>query len=217
MRELLARGAAWLRKLPVAIAAGLVVLLVLGSGIAIIFQSEAGYLQQKSEATRVQAEILAASVVAALDFGDAAAAQEAADAMRVNGQIRGVAIFDRQGRRIAGYRRDHLALAPTLAESRARGRTSPAVIADVPVISAGERIGTVRLSTDPQPVATRVGRYIIIALLVIMAALVVAVLGLAQVALRRANQELEARAGALAEANAELTHQIGERAKAEDQ
>jgi signal transduction histidine kinase len=51
----------------------------------------------------------------------------------------------------------------------------------------------------------------------VLASLVVAVLGFAQNALRRANVALEERADALAAANAELKVQVQERAKAEDQ
>ena len=215
MRPFLSAIAARLRNLPTAVTAGLVVLVVLAAGTAIILQSESNYREQKSEEAQVQAEILAASIVAAIDFGDPAAAQEAAEAMRVNRQLRGVAIYDRTGARIAGYRRDGLPQKATLAESRAT--TSPGIVAEAPVIGSGKRIGTVRLATDRQTLDTRFGRYAVIALLVLMAALVVAVLGVAQSMLRRANRELEIRARALGEANAELTHQIGERAKAEEQ
>ena len=92
-----------------------------------------------------------------------------------------------------------------------------AVTSAVPVTSRGERIGTVYLAADPEPLSRRLARYIVIGLLMLMAALVVVVLGIAQAALRRANRELEERADALADANAELKVQIGERAKAEDQ
>ncbi len=215
MRGLLARSAAWLRKLPAGLAAGLVALVVLAAGTAIIVQSESTYRQQKSEEAQVQADILAASIVAAVDFGDQTVSQEAADAMRVNRQLRGVGIYDRNGNRLAGYRRDGLQLKPTLAESRATA--SSGIVAEAPVISRGKRIGTVRLAIDRPPLDTRFGRYAVIALLVMMAALVIAVLGIAQTMLTRANRELEERAAALGEANAELTHQIAERAKAEDQ
>ncbi|HYN46572.1 MAG TPA: response regulator [Allosphingosinicella sp.] len=60
-------------------------------------------------------------------------------------------------------------------------------------------------------------RYLVIGLLILMAILVVAVLGLAQNALRRVNRQLAERAEALIRANAELKVQVGERNKAEDQ
>ena len=55
------------RNFPVALTAGFVALLLI-AGFAVIVQSEAVYHGQKVQETRVQADILAASVVAALDF-----------------------------------------------------------------------------------------------------------------------------------------------------
>ena len=66
MRRAIDRGAAWLRNLPAIVAAGLVALLVVAAGTTIILQSEVAYQQQKAEEARVQAEIMAASIVAAL-------------------------------------------------------------------------------------------------------------------------------------------------------
>ena len=119
---------------------------------------------------------------------------------------------------IAGYGRDGGAPLPA-AIARSAGRAGNAV----PRVGAGdrargERIGTVYLEVDREPLSRRLTRYVVIGLLMLMAALVVAALGLAQSALRRANRELEERADALAQANADARRvQIEERAKAEDQ
>lgn len=198
---------------PAAILATVALLLLAGLGV--IIQSEAAYQDLEAQETRVQAEILAASVAAALDFGDAPAAQEAVDAVRVNRQIRMVGIYDRAGRRIAGYGRD--GANPPDALEGPRPVPAGLVQSNVPVLSGGERIGAVYLATDPEPLSRRLARYVVVVLLVVMAVLVVAVLGFTQNALRRINRELEERADALVEANAELRVQIGEREKAEDQ
>jgi len=192
----------------------MVILLVLG-GIGIIFQNEAAYRDLQAQEIRVQAEILSASVTAALDFGDAQAAQEAVDAIRVNRQVRTVGIYDANGALVAGYGRDGSEPVRRFAEPLPQAGN--AVTSAVPVQSRGERIGTVFLAADPEPLAGRLARYIIIGLLVLMAAMVVVVLGLAQGALRKVNRQLAERADALARANAELKVQIGERTKAEDQ
>ncbi len=192
-----------------------VVVLLLLAGIGVILQSEAAYRDLQQQETRVQAEILAASVTAPLDFEDRAAASEAVEAIRVNRQVRSVGVYNDHGNLVAGYSRDGPSPAPTFA-----GRLPApenAVSSEVPVMSRGERIGTVVLATDPEPLARRLTRYIVIGLLIVMAALVVSVLGLAQGALRRANRQLEERADALAEANAELKVQVSERGKAEEQ
>ena len=197
---------------PVAIVA--IVGLLLLTGIAVIFQNEAAYRDLQQQEARVQAEILAASVTAALDFGDAQAAQEAVEAIRVNRQVRTIGIYDSSGRLVAGYGRDGAEPPP---ERGGPIATGSAVTSTVPVTSGTERIGAVYLAVDPEPMSRRITRYLLIGLLVVMAALVVAVLGLAQNALRKVNRQLEERADALVAANAELKVQIAERAKAEDE
>ncbi len=192
-----------------------VVVLLLLAGIGVIIQSEAAYRDLQQQETRVQAEILAASVTAALDFEDAVATREAVSAIRVNRQVRSVGIYNEQGNLVAGYGRD----GPSPPSTFAARLPAPesAVSSEVPVMSRGERIGTVVLTTDPEPLSRRLTRYLVIGLLIIMAALVVSVLGVAQSALRRANRQLEERADALADANAELKVQVSERGKAEEQ
>ena len=192
-----------------------VVALMVLAGIGIIVQNEAASRELQAQQTRVQAEILAASVAAALDFGDATAAQEAVNAVRVNRRVRTVGIYDRDGRLIAGYGRDGAEPARTLRPEL--GPVGNAVTSIVPVESGSERIGCAFLAVDPEPLSGRLARYFVVILLVVLAVLVVGVLGTAQNALRRANRELEARAAELVQANAELKVQVGERAKAEDQ
>ena len=201
------------RNAPVAIVATVALLLL--AGIGIILQNEAAYRDLQAQETRVQAEILSASVTAALDFDDAQTAQEAVDAIRVNRQVRTVGVYDAAGALIAGYGRD--GAGPLRRYAEPFPAAGYAVTSAVPVTSRGERIGTVFLAADPEPLARRAARYIVIGLLVVMAALVVIVLGISQNALRRVNRELEERAAALVRANAELKVQVGERTKAEDQ
>ena len=191
------------------------VALLLLAGVGIILQNEAAYRDLQEQETRVQADILAASVAAALDFGDRQAAQEAVDTIRVNRQIRAIGVYRDNGALIAGYGRDGAAPPPRYADPPPAAGN--AITAIAPVISRGERIGTVYLAADPEPLSRRLTRYLVIGLLVVMAALVVIVLGIAQNALRRVNLELAERAGALVRANAELKVQVGERTKAEDQ
>ncbi len=213
MRSPLARLAERWRSLPVPVIAA--VLLLLFAGVGVILQNEAAYREQKVHEAEVQAEILAASVTAALDFGDSGAAQESVDALRVNPQVRTVGVYNADRRLVAGFERGGEILPPV--QSGPLEAPGNAVSAFVPVISGGKRIGVVYLSADPEPFSSRLARYLLIGLLVVMAVLVVAVLGIAHTALRRANRELEARADALVGANAELKVQIGERTKAEDQ
>jgi signal transduction histidine kinase len=198
---------------PIAIIATVALLLI--AGILIILQNEAAYRDLQVQETRIQADILAASVAAPLDFGDREAAQEAVDVIRVNRHIRLIGVYDNAGALLAGYGREGAAPPPRWTDSLPPAGES--VTSVVPVASRGERIGTVYLAADPEPLSGRLSRYLVITLLVVMAALVVTVLGIAQNALRRVNRQLGERARALARANAELKVQISERAKAEDQ
>jgi len=194
--------------------AGLFALLLLAAGLGVIFQNEASYRSQKQNETYVQAEILAASVTAALDFGDVPTAKEAVEALGVNRQIRAAGAYTSDGRLFAGYERQKGLLPSRLSEAR---RADNSVAAQAPVMRAGERIGTVYLESVREPISRRIARYSVIGLLVVMAALIVLVLGVAHTALRRANRELESRASALSGAYARLQVEVDERAKAEEQ
>ncbi|HEX8225859.1 MAG TPA: ATP-binding protein [Allosphingosinicella sp.] len=211
MRPIAGLAARWPN---VPVAAGIMALLLLAIGLAVIFQNEANYREQKLRETTIQADILAASVIAALDFGDAAAAQEAVDALRVNPQIDAAGVYTREGSLFAGYERRPGSL-PQQARTPAEG--ADIVAALVPAMRGGERIGSVYLGAVREPVSRRLTRYGFIGLLVAMAVLVVLILGISQTALRRAKREIEARAQALSEAYAELQVQVEERAHAEEQ
>jgi signal transduction histidine kinase/ActR/RegA family two-component response regulator len=197
------------------LAAGLVVLMLVAIGIIGIFQNEAGYRAQQARETSVQAEILAASATAALDFQDYATAKETVDALRVNSQIVAAGVYDAGGKLFAGYERRPGAL-PSRAFAWPRS-SGDAFAAVVPIARGGARIGTAYIYAQREPLSRRITRYAIVALLVLLAAMVVGALGLAQSVLRRTNRQLEERAEALSDAYAELQVQVEERARAEDQ
>jgi signal transduction histidine kinase len=212
MKRLADLQARW-SSMPMAIVAAVALLLL--AGIGIILQSEAAYRELQTQEARVQSDILAASVTAALDFGDRAAAQEAVDAMRVNRQIRLIGVYDENGILMAGYGRDNGRPPPRFAEPLPP--SGAAIVSATPVSYRGERIGTVYFASDPEPLSRRLTRYLVIGLLVVLAALVIVVLAFGQAALRRANRALEDRADELVRANVELKIQVTERGKAEEQ
>ncbi len=178
--------------------------LLLAAGTIIILQNEAAFRIQASAETQAQAEILAATVTAALDFEDAAAAQEAVAALAVNRRIRLVEVADETGRVLAAYRR-----------SDTNNPEVGKVAARVPVNQAGAELGSVNVIADLEPLSRRLNRYLVLGLLFALAALAVAILGFAQAALRRANHALENQAAELAEANLALRSEIQERERAE--
>lgn len=190
-------------------------LLILVVGFVVSAQFNAAYTQSRVDQSQGFADILAASSAAAVDFDDPAAAQEAADAYRVNKQIRMIGIYDRTGKLIAGYDRSGTAVAPTI--ERLPPLSSSVIRVQAPIRQAGQHIGMVYLTVDRDIKSRRIARFAILVGLFLLAALVVATVGLAQVQLRRANRVLASRAEALGQANALLEEQMEERAKAEEQ
>jgi signal transduction histidine kinase/CheY-like chemotaxis protein len=192
-----------------------VALLILAAGFAIIFQNEIAFRASRDRQARVAAQVLAGSVTAAVDFGDHAASQQAVDAFKVNPQVRYVGVFDRGGNVLGAY--DPSGRRPALAIGQLPTAPASDYRVEVPIASAGQTVGTVVYEVQREAVSRRLTRYVVLAALAVLAALVIVTLGLAQAALRRANQELSERAEALAQANELLAEQVEERAKAEDQ
>lgn len=201
------------RSLPVAIFA--TALLIVFGGMLVILQNEATYGRAQQAQAEGLTEVLAASVTAALDFGDAVAAQEAVDAFRANRQVEWIAVYDRSGAAIASFVREGAKMpsdgAPVVAAPANRIRIVR------PVVQAGQRVGSVTLEIDREATSRRVTRYLLLGGLLLLAALVVAGLGVTQAQLRSANQDLSSRAEALAQANVLLEDQMAQRAHAEEQ
>jgi hypothetical protein len=171
------------RSAPVAIFG--VAILILLAGIAIILQYNVSYGRDRLEQVQGLADILAASEAAPLDFDDPVAAQESVNAFRVNNQMRMVAVYDRNGRAIAGYDRSGSPVPPTIAALPEPGSTALRVSA--PVEKAGQRIGTIYFDVDREAGSRRFTRYSLMFVLAFVAALVVTGLGIAQSQLRSAN------------------------------
>ena len=190
-------------------------LLILLAGVAVIVQNEWTYDRARTEQTQGLSDILAASSAAAVDFDDAAAAKQAVDAFRVNNQVERIVVFRRDGRSIAGYDRSGSRL-PAKADAMPRPGYN-VIRVHSPIVQAGQHIGSVYVDIDREAPYRRVSRYLVLAGLFVLAALVVVAIGLAQAQLRHANRELVSRAEALAQANVLLKEQIEERAKAEEE
>ena len=192
-----------------------IAILILAGGFAIIFQNEITFRTNRDRQAIVAAEVLAGSVTAAVDFHDPAARQEAVNAFRVNPQVRLVGVFDRAGNVLGAYDRSGRRAKLNLAQLPRPDSSS--FRASVPIQSAGQRVGTVVYEVEREAVSRRLTRYVVMAALAVLAALVIVTLGMAQTALRRANRELAERAEALTQSNELLAEQIEERAKAEEQ
>jgi signal transduction histidine kinase len=204
------RAQRWRMPAFIALIAAAVLIL---AGVAMTLYEESLYTQQQTKDVTEQASILAASVTAALEFGDRTATQEYVNALRVNPQLEGAAIYGIHGHLVAQFAR-HAPLPADLPPAEAA--TTRYLDVQVPVMHNGARIGTVYLRADAESPQRRIARYAVIVLLLTMGALVLAVLGVSQGALTRANRELEQRAFDLSELNARLHAEMDEHSKTEE-
>ena len=178
---------------------------VVMAGIIMVVYDEHAYREQKINETTVQARYLASIVTAALSFDDRKAAQEYTDAVRADPAVQFAAIYDAKGALFSGYSRSPDE-APPATVPVATGHDE--VTAIVPVHQGDGLLGTVYLRSTTEPIMRRLTRYGLVGLLVTLAALVFAALGITQATLNR-------QAASLAEANESLQLQIIEREKAE--
>jgi len=202
-------------KITPAIAAATAVVLLVAAFFLGRYIDRANQAQKVDEAS-VQAKILASTTTAALAFNDHQAAGEYLGAIRANPEVEWAAIYNANGKLFASFSRGGVqppAAAPPL---RPPFVENGHINVLVPIEQKGNRLGTVYLDTPTEPLERRAIRYAVIGLFAVMAALIVAVLGIAQNALTRANAELETRAGQLAVANINLREQIEQREKVEE-
>ena len=89
-------------NLPI-IAALMAALLLLLAGIGMARYEDELYAAQQTRDVIEQASILAASVTAAVSFGDAAAAQEYVDALKVNPELTAAGVYDAGGKIVAQF------------------------------------------------------------------------------------------------------------------
>ncbi len=192
------------------------VFMVLSLGLSMAVYEEHLYQSQRLREVHGEAEILAASMTAALVFHDRQAAQEYVDPMRANPDLDAAGVYDNAGHLVVGFsRRGHSPL-PARVQSGEVMQSADRLTVTVPVIQDNLEIGTVYVRAIAEPLAARLARYAVLALLAVMSVLVVAVLVGSQVALARANGTLERQAHALAATNDRLQAEILEREQVEE-
>src|SRR6185437_334629 len=191
---------------------------LLGMGLLLVVYDEQAYHRQETTDAQAEARILAETVTAALSFDDRPAANEYVAALEGDGDVRAAAVYGIDGKLFASYARNAQAdqLPSLLAQIAASRLDSDHVLQTAVVNQGSDMLGTAVVEIQIDPIARRLERYGVVALMATMAALIVIVLGIAHGALRRANVELAARAGDLALANENLETQIRERRKAEE-
>ncbi|MFC3711925.1 response regulator [Sphingoaurantiacus capsulatus] len=177
-----------LRRSPSAVLIGVVLLLLVGFGFT--SYSENQFEERSRQEATVQAAMLAASVSAALEFGDASIARENVRSLSANPSIDAAGVYDSAGRGVAGYARDGrpLPISPPVGA----GPEGDRLAITVPVTASGEAVGSVYVRTSLEPFAQRLARYGGIMLLAIMGGLVAIVVAVSAAAQRRANAALRA-------------------------
>jgi signal transduction histidine kinase len=179
--------------------------LLLGGALLASFNEQIAQ-GDKTRAARIQADILAGSVSAALAFDDRAAAQAYVDALKLDPQLLSVAVYDSRNTLFAGFSRAGRMTDDLDLGVRRVGRSLHVVRA---VNEKGEMLGKVYLATAPESFAVKLTRHGGILLLMVMAGVFLSLLASAYLALNR-------RAVELARANASLRTEAAEREKAEE-
>jgi len=199
--------------MPAAAAVG--ILLLVFAGIGMVMYNEQAYREAKTQQVEAQSRILASTVTAALAFDDRKAASEYVKALAVDPQVQIAAVYDARGALFAAYSRGPNAVVPETVHIGARHTEGDALFVTVQVLQGSTPLGTVYMQTAIDPISRRFERYVVLALLVTMAALIFVVLGFAQRRLADANERLHKQGQDLAEANENLRAQIVQREDAE--
>ncbi len=182
--------------------------MLLAAGVLMAIYEERLYTAQQVKNIREQAQILAASVTAAIVFDDRRAAQEYVEALAANPEVQAAGVYDGEAHLLAGFSRGGARL-PAAAPSE--GAIFGEGFMDITVRASqnGTGVGTVMLRAVSEPIERRYARYGGLILLVTMGALVIAVLSFSQNALARRAQQLSI-------VNTRLQEEMEERRKTEE-
>jgi signal transduction histidine kinase len=189
-------------KLSFALAAAVILLV---AGVLLGLANEQARRSERLRELGVQADILSASITAALAFDDRTAAQEYVDALQVNPQLRAAAVYQTQGGLFAGFGPGVPAARPASPDAF----QGDGLVVVREVAQGSEALGEVFLGARPEPLSAVLRRQGGTALLVLMATIFLALLGGAYATLDR-------RAVELAKANEALHRAAEERDRAEE-
>ena len=168
----------WRPVLTVSMAIGLAIAIVAAAFALAVYYERLGQ-QERFRQAEVQLKILAGSMAAPLAFDDRSTAREYVGAQSSNPDVEAVAAYDMQGRLAASYARPG-APPPPSRNVLAPPRNDGARLVLTSRVKEGETVlGSVYLRTVLESPARRAMRYAGFALLIVMAALLVAVLGAA--------------------------------------
>ncbi len=177
--------------LTVSMAIGLAVAIVAAAFGMAAYNEHLGQ-QERFRQAEVQLRILAGSMAAPLAFDDRSAAREYVGAQSSNPDVEAVAAYDMQGGLTASFTRPGAPPPPKRNVLGAPVIDGARLVLTSPVTEGETVLGSVYLRTVLESPSRRAMRYAGFALLIVMAALLVAVLGAANAREAEANRKLEA-------------------------
>lgn len=181
---------------------------VIGAGLLAAIYDTQVYQSQKIQEVRVQSQILANGVAAALAFDDHETAMQYVTALQANPEISAAVVYGVDNTVFASYIRDDVPL-PVPPYTGSAAFIDGVLMTSLPVVQNNRLLGRVYLRLPGEPLSRRALRYGGVILLLAMGSLVFAVLVTARRELAAKNDELQAR-------NASLLEQIEAREKAEE-
>ena len=185
------------------------VVALLAIGALLAARAELTYREQAVRQAGVQADILAASISAALTFDDRVTLREYLNALAVNREVAAAAVYDASGHAVAAFHRDGANPPPARLDGLGSAFAYRHVTVARPVTEQGQRLGAVYLETLPEPWSQVLARHSGLGLLTVLAFLLLAVV-------TAAASQLQARAALLTEANQRLLEEMAARGKAEE-
>ncbi len=143
------------------------------AGTVIIAYENYAYREQKTGEISAQAEILAASMTASLEFNDPKAAQESLNSLEANREITAAGVYALNGALFASYLHSGTPPPSVSAESRMQRFEGNELVVFRPVLHGKRQVGTVYLRASAEPLKTRVIRFGGIILLVMIGSLII--------------------------------------------
>ena len=179
------------RLLAMPLAAALTAILLLAAGAIFALQIERISREERLQQTNVHAQILASGIAAPLTFGDQATLKEYLDALHADPQIMAVGAYDATGQFVAGFETTPGQL-PKRGVAAQSHMTSRDLIVSTTVEQGGTRLGSVYVHATLDSWPRRATRYVGLAAIVLMAALLIAMLGGSYASLKVAHDSLQA-------------------------
>jgi signal transduction histidine kinase len=173
-----------------AIGIGIASLLLVAS-LALAYHNEDQARAEKIREVEAQARVLAASLAGPLAFDDQASTHEYIEAMKASPEFDAVGVYGLDGQLVAGFARSGEPLPRTNPVRRPLVRGNE-ILVTAKVEQGGTTLGSVYVGAATESWARRAGRYLGIAIVLVMACLLVAVLGAFYASVSAANRRLEA-------------------------